>query len=98
MMFPTEGAPNIVPKDHEHEFFFDDCPICQAMKERDWGEWYWHYDDGGFPLIAEYDREGWNVHWAEDNTAREKRSTDEVNDIGIGPNLPIQGLPDCSKN
>jgi len=62
------GEPNIVSDDHKHEMFFDDCPICQSMKELDLeGEWHWQYDDGGFPLIAEYDPEGWDERWKEDD-------------------------------
>src|SRR5712691_8881199 len=68
------GRANPVPPDRVGEMFDDDCPICQAMRadaERDMAEghahgWQWHYDDGGFPLIAEYDRQGWDARWASD--------------------------------
>ena len=94
-----KGEPNIVPKEHEHEMFFDDCPICQAMKELDLGEWQWYYDDGGYPLIAEYDPEGWDARWAEDKASFEKGlDSNESNDIGVGPDFPTEDLPDFSKN
>lgn len=61
------GEPNVLSDDHQHEAFFDDCPVCQAMRELDdGGEWHWHYDDGGSPLIAEYDPEGWEALWRDD--------------------------------
>ena len=54
------------------DFFDDDCLVCQAEKERlktalDAGEehgWQWFHDDGGMPLIACYDPEGWDARWA----------------------------------
>ncbi len=61
------GEPNILSKDHQHEAFFDDCPICQAMQGLgDVGEWHWGFDDGGNPLIAEYDPKGWDAFWSKD--------------------------------
>ena len=68
------GKPNPIPVDRLDEFFFDDCPICQQMKaeveaaklEGHEHGWQWHYDDGGYPLIAQYDPEGWNARWAEE--------------------------------
>jgi len=94
-----KGEPNIVPKEHEHEMFFDDCPICQAMKELDLGEWQWYYDDGGYPLIAEYDPEGWDARWAEDEAMFEKGlGASESSGIDPSPDFPIEGLPDFSKN
>ncbi len=95
-----KGEPNIVSKDHEHELFFDDCPVCQAMKELDLeGEWHWHYDDGGYPLIAEYDPEGWDARWAEDAVAfkkwqAEQKGTAVANGDEISPDFPIEDLPD----
>jgi hypothetical protein len=70
-----KGAPNPVHPEHLADFFGDDdCPICQATLQEvqqamDAGEphgWGWHYDDGGFPLIAHYDAEGWDERWAEE--------------------------------
>jgi len=69
------GRPNPLPKDQVDDFFFDDCPICQQMKEdleaadvegHDHG-FHWYYDDGGYPLIAHYDPEGWDARWAEED-------------------------------
>jgi hypothetical protein len=68
------GQPNPIHPEQVEEFFDDDCPVCQFERDRvqaalDAGEehgWQWHYDDGGFPLIARYDPEGWDHRWAED--------------------------------
>jgi hypothetical protein len=30
--------PNVVPPDRMDDLFFDDCPVCQAMRD-DPGEW-----------------------------------------------------------
>ena len=65
--------PNPIHPEHLDDFFEDDCLVCQAEKERlkaalDAGEehgWQWHHDDGGVPLIACYDPEGWDARWAE---------------------------------
>lgn len=66
--------PNPILADRLDDFFFDDCPICQQMKaEVEAAEfeghehgWQWHYDDGGYPLIAHYDPEEWDARWAEE--------------------------------
>jgi hypothetical protein len=69
------GRPNPIHPEHIDDFFDDDCPICQAEREKiksaletgaDHG-WHWHHDDGGFPLIAHYDPEGWDARWAEED-------------------------------
>jgi hypothetical protein len=74
------GEPNPVYPEHLDEFFVDDCPICQAELEDiraayeadvDLG-WRWHYDDGGYPLIARYDPEGWEACWAEEESTFEE--------------------------
>lgn len=92
-----KGEPNIVPKDHEHEMYFDDCPICQAMKELEQeGEWHWYYDDGGYPLIAEYDPEGWDAYYADDAATSKQGDgmQSETDDDGIAPDFPVEDLPD----
>lgn len=61
--------PNPINPEYLDDFFCDDCPICQFEADRlhgalEKGEdhgWSWHYDDGGFPLIARYDAEGWDA-------------------------------------
>lgn len=86
-----KDEPNIVPQDHAHEIFFDDCPICQGMKELDLEvEWHWHYDDGGYPLIAEYDPEGWHARWAGEDAALKQRPERGE----IDPTFPFEDLPD----
>ena len=68
-----QGKPLSVPDDQLDDLFFDDCPVCQAMREDAEAElaqghdhgWHWHYDDGGYPLIARYDPEGWNACYAD---------------------------------
>lgn len=69
------GRPNPIHSEHVDDFFEDDCPVCQFERERieaamESGEehgWQWHYDDGGFPLVARYDPEGWDARWAEED-------------------------------
>jgi len=68
-----KGEPNRVPDDQLDDLFFDDCPICQAMREDTQAEldqghdhgWHWSYDDGGYPLIARYDPEGYDACYAD---------------------------------
>lgn len=68
-----KGEPNVVPPDHADDMFSCDCPICQSMKEMELGgEWHWHYDSGGFPLLEEYDTEGADVFYAEDTKRMEQ--------------------------
>jgi tetratricopeptide (TPR) repeat protein len=72
-----KGEPNRVSDDQLDDLFFDDCPTCQAMRqdaqaELDKGHdhgWNWCYDDGGYPLIAQYDPEGWDARWAHEDQA-----------------------------
>ncbi len=68
------GEPNPIHPERIDEFFEDDCPVCQFEHDNlqaalDAGEdpgFHWHYDDGGYPLIARYDPEGWDERWAEE--------------------------------
>lgn len=81
-----KGEPNPVHPDHLAEFFDDDCPICQAEYREieaaiEAGEehgWQWHYDDGGYPLIAHYDPEGWDERWAEEQAAFERWQVEQA--------------------
>jgi hypothetical protein len=66
------GQPNPIDPERVGEFFEDDCPVCTFEKENleaalaageDPG-FHWHYDDGGWPLIANYDPEGHDERWA----------------------------------
>jgi hypothetical protein len=74
-----KGTPNPIHPEHLDEFFIDDCPICQAEADEvkaslEAGEdpgWHWYYGDGGLPLIARYDPEGWDACWAEKEAAFE---------------------------
>lgn len=79
------GEPNPIYPEHLDEFFVEDCPFCQAEREevkaahkagRDPG-WHWYYDDGGYPLIAHYDPEGWEECWAEEEAAFEEWRNDQ---------------------
>lgn len=71
------GEPNPVDPEQLDGFFVEDCALCQATSEEietalDSGEnagYQWYYDDGGYPLIARYDPEGWEEGWAEDETS-----------------------------
>jgi len=81
-----KGEPNPIHPDRLAEFFDDDCPICQAMQQEieaaiEAGEehgWQWHYDDGGYPLIARYDPEGWDERWAEEHAAFERWQAEQA--------------------
>lgn len=75
-----KGEPNPVDPDHLEEFFDDGCPVCraeyqevkEAIQAGDEHGWQWFYDDGGYPLIARYDPEGWDERWAEEMAAFEE--------------------------
>jgi hypothetical protein len=81
-----KGEPNPIHPDRLVEFFEDDCPICQAMYQEvkaaiEAGEehgWHWHHDDGGYPLIARYDPEGWDERWAEEDAAFERWQAEQA--------------------
>jgi hypothetical protein len=70
-----KGEANPIDPERLVEFFDDDdCPVCQLTRQEiqralETGEdhgFNWFYDDGGYPLIAHYDPEGWDERWAED--------------------------------
>ena len=70
------GRPNPIDPDQIDGMFPDDCPICE-MERRELeaslaaGEepaLCWHYDDGGYPLIARYDPEAWERQASEGRT------------------------------
>jgi hypothetical protein len=79
------GQPNPIHAEYVDDFFDDDCPICRAGKEEmraalEAGEqpaWRWHFDDGGFPLIARYDPEGWDARWTEEEADWEAQREEE---------------------
>lgn len=52
-----DGKPNLVPPKHAHEPSPDECPTCDKVRKLG-GEEHWRYDDGGAPLVAEYDPQG----------------------------------------
>jgi hypothetical protein len=62
------GRPNAVPHDRLDDLFFDDCPICQMMREEamsgEGGEWHFGLAPD-FSLLDEYDPEGYEARWAE---------------------------------
>ncbi|RPJ24725.1 MAG: hypothetical protein EHM35_16130, partial [Planctomycetaceae bacterium] len=80
--------PNPIHPERIAEFFEDNCPICQFEHENlkralESGEdpgFHWHHDDGGYPLIAYYDSEGWDARWARDDAelAEWKRQEEET--------------------
>ena len=79
---------NPVHREYVDEIFEDDCPVCQFERDRlisalDAGEtpsFQWFYDDGGYPLIAHYDVEGWDARWAEDDALYEEFLGEEGQD------------------
>jgi hypothetical protein len=98
------GRPNPIPTDRLDDFFFDDCPICQQMQaEVETAEleghehgWQWFYDDGGYPLIARYDPEGWDARWAEEEADLEDWQA-EQEQRQTGPAPPYAPPPVDSK-
>lgn len=82
-----KGEPNVVPPDHADDMFFCDCPVCQTMKEMELeGGWHWHYDEGGFPLLEEYDTVGANLYYAEEMKRMEEYK--ERNPSEFKPSTP----------
>jgi len=81
-----KGEPNPIHPEHLDGFFFDDCPLCQAefedlqtaLEAGEHAGWHWYYDDGGYPLIARYDPEGWEERWDEEAAALEAWQADEA--------------------
>jgi hypothetical protein len=71
-----KGEPNPFPADRLKDVFpDDDCPVCQftlqeieaALERGEDPGFHWYYDDGGYPLIAHYDPEGWDERWADED-------------------------------
>ena len=70
---------------------------ARRLKELDLqGEWHWGYDDGGYPLIAEYDPQGWDARWAADVAAFKPAHGEqpESKDDSLAPKFPVEDLPD----
>ena len=65
-----QGKPNVIPPDHRHELFDDDCPVCQAMRDDSdlgiGGEWHFGIAPD-LSLLDEYDPEGYAARWADDD-------------------------------
>ena len=88
--------PNPIHPEYVDDFFGDDCPICQAETENiksalEAGEdhgWRWHHDDGGFPLIAYYDPEGWDARWAEEHAQFEALHAEQAAPAASGHEPP----------
>lgn len=68
-----QGKPNVIPPDHRHEMFDDDCPVCQAMRDDSelgiGGEWHFGIAPD-LSLLDEYDPAGYEARWAEDDAAQ----------------------------
>jgi hypothetical protein len=85
------GQPNPIHPERIGEFFEDDCPVCQleqdnlktALASGDDPGFRWHYDDGGYPLIARYDPEGWDERWAEQDAEFEAWQAEEEAKEGL---------------
>jgi hypothetical protein len=96
-----KGEPNPIHPDRLDEFFEDDCPVCQAMHQDvkaavEAGEehgWQWHHDDGGCPLIAYYDPEGWDARWAEEDAAFEQWQAEQAEREAGAPAAPAYEPP-----
>lgn len=91
-----KGEPNPVHPERLDEFFIDDCPICHAKFEQvlaafEAGEdpgWHWYYDEGGCPLLACYDPEGWDEFWAEQEEAFEEWQVEQEEQTESVPDFP----------
>ena len=69
------GKPNVVPLEHEHKMFFDDCPLCEAMKngELDLGEMHWTYCPD-MTLLDQFDPEGYDAKYADPDDTMDETS------------------------
>lgn len=64
------GLRNIISSGHKHEIFFDDCPLCQEMRELkeeglgegEAGEWEFGLAPD-MTLLDDYDPEGYDERW-----------------------------------
>jgi hypothetical protein len=50
--------------------------------------WQWYYDDGGYPLIAHYDPEGWDARWAEERADLEVQQAEQEQQRETPPTPP----------
>lgn len=100
-----KGEANPLPGDRLDEFFEGDCPVCQyTLREikadleegKDPG-FYWHYGDGGYPLIARYDPEGWDECWADEDLDMKLKEGEEaesgVEEVRPSPAMPSYDFP-----
>jgi hypothetical protein len=91
-----KGEPNPIHPECLDDFFLDDCPICQADFEQvraalEAGEdpgWHWYFDEGGCPLIAHYDPEGWDEFWVEQEEAFEEWRVEQEEQEGSDSDFP----------
>jgi hypothetical protein len=71
------GRPNVVPHDHLDELFFDDCPVCQMMRDEalsgEGGEWHFGLAPE-LSLLDEYDPEGYEARWEEEDRRMEENA------------------------
>jgi hypothetical protein len=75
-----KGKPNVVPHDHLDDLFHDDCPICQMMRDEVLSEEgdEWHFGLApDLTLLDEYDLEGYDAKWADDNADQAAEDPDE---------------------
>ncbi|MGD2104793.1 MAG: hypothetical protein PVJ55_06755 [Anaerolineae bacterium] len=80
-----KGEPNPVRPQHLDKSFRDDCLLCRAELEDAETvlelyadpDWLWYFDDGGYPLIARYDPEGWKECIALGEASFDEWSEDE---------------------
>ena len=76
--------PNVIPHDHLEDVFDDDCPLCQMMKDDALnglgGEWHFGLAPD-HSLLDEYDPEGYDARWAEED----KKMAEWKKQRGIDP-------------
>jgi hypothetical protein len=84
--------PNVIPHDHLEDIFDDDCPLCQMMKDDALsgvgGEWHFGLAPD-HSLLDEYDPEGYEARWAEED----KKLAEWKKQRGIDPNDNEPDMP-----
>lgn len=64
-----QGKSNVIPHDHLDEIFDDDCRLCRMMQDEalssEGDEWHFGLAPD-FTLLDEYDPEGYEARWAND--------------------------------
>ena len=94
------GIRNTIPAANMGDLFFDDCPVCQMMREDAEAEIAEGHDHGWAfslapdrTLLDEYDPEGWDERWRIEN---ERMEADFARRKAEAKELPFVGADDPS--